>query len=424
MASLFIFTLAACNNDEDTTPTPNPAQTANFEVTIENIIPTTTFSASGTTGFLAPGESETITFHAGKGSYLSFATMYVQSNDLFYGFSEQGLRLYTDEGAVTGDVTNEVDLWDSGTEVNEAPGVGENQAPRQSGPDIGAEENGTVQLIENINDGYTYPVDETVIRLRLDHDGETQFTFTIENISADATIPSPLAPGVWAIHGSDVQLFTTGEAAPEGLEEVAEDGNNEIMEAAVWAKTGYFSPFAPGVFAVHEGRIAALFNEGEKDRGEGLEALAEDGDASILGAALAGKNDLVTSGIFNTPTGADTPGPLLPGGTYTFTFDASEGDYLNFATMLVNTNDLFFGPAETGISLFPNGTALSGDITSTLELWDSGTEVNEYPGAGNNQPIRGGGNSGLDENGVVRIEDDSFEYPNITDMIRVTIKAN
>ena len=60
-----------------------------------------------------------------KGSYLSFANMFVKSNDLFYGFADTGLALYDANGdAVTGDVTMHVQLWDAGTEVNQEPGNG------------------------------------------------------------------------------------------------------------------------------------------------------------------------------------------------------------------------------------------------------------------------------------------------------------
>ncbi len=132
---------------------------------------------------------------------------------------------------------------------------------------------------------------------------------------------------------------------------------------------------------------------------------------------------MISNGVFNTPTGAAGPGPLLPGNTYSFTFEAEEGDYLNFATMLVHTNDLFFAFDDTGIALFNNGTAVIGDVTSSIQLWDAGTEVNEYPGAGNNQPARGGANSGADENGKVRPVNDSFTYPSVNSAIKVTIQA-
>ena len=56
-------------------------------------------------------------------------------------------------------------LWDAGTEVNEEPGVGLNQAPRQAGPNTGMTENGIVKMV---NDGYTYPAVSEVIRVTIE----------------------------------------------------------------------------------------------------------------------------------------------------------------------------------------------------------------------------------------------------------------
>lgn len=125
LAGVIVLSFLACDKDDDT----EPGDQATFKVTIENVTEPKAYMASGETGMLMPGETLSFSFNAGIGSYLSFATMFVQSNDLFYGFSDQGLRLYDDNGvAVTGDVTGMVNLWDAGTEVNEEPGVGPNQA--------------------------------------------------------------------------------------------------------------------------------------------------------------------------------------------------------------------------------------------------------------------------------------------------------
>ena len=97
--------------------------------------------------------------------------MFVQSNDLFYGPDENGIALFDDSGyPIEGRVTRQIDLWDAGTEVNEEPGVGEDQAPRQAGPDTGADEMGPVQLIADSGDGYTYPPVAAVIRVSISVD--------------------------------------------------------------------------------------------------------------------------------------------------------------------------------------------------------------------------------------------------------------
>ena len=368
-AAVFFLGFTSCDDDDG-----NDIIDGNFTVTIENIMEGKDNLQSGTIGgLIMPGQSETITFQAGKGHYLSLATMFVQSNDLFYAPDDTGMALYDGDGnPVTGDVTSAFDLWDAGTEVNEMPGTGANQAPRQSGPNTGPDENGTVELVSNVNDGFTYPADEEVINVTLAHDGGTTFTLTLNNVSDQNAFQTPLAPGNWSIHGSGISpMFTEGQAAAGGLEGMAEDGNNADLEATLAANTGYVSPFAPGAYAVFQG-TNPIFADGSA-ASAALEALAEDGDPS-------GYSSLTNGGIFNTPVGAGGPAPIFPGETYEFSFTATDGDMLSFVTMLVQTNDLFVGPE--GISLFDNGTAISGDITAQMELWDAYTEVNEYPGAG------------------------------------------
>ena len=195
---------------------------------------------------------------------------------------------------------------------------------------------------------------------------------------------------------------------------------------ADWAatSTGLTSPFAPGNWAVHAAGDL-FFTDGVADLGQGLEAVAEDGSPDALDASLA-SNDLVSSyGIFNTPVGASAAGPIFPGGSYSATFTAAQGEFLSFATMFVQSNDLFIGPAGAGIQLWNGDVPLSGDITNRLQLWDAGTEVNQWPGAGVDQaPRQGGPDTGADEGGVVQdIQDvnDGFTYPAVSDMIRVTL---
>ncbi len=214
------------------------------------------------------------------------------------------------------------------------------------------------------------------------HDGDDSdemgkavtFLVRIENISGDSDLPTPFAPGVWVLHS---------EAGP-------------------------------------------LFIEGEADKGYGLEALAEDGNPAGLAEALNGMD--LHAGVFNTPAGADGPGPLLPGEAYEFEVKATaDTPYLSFATMFVQSNDLFIGPGEAGIALFDmDGMAMMGmhDVTAELDLWDAGTEANEEPGVGVDQaPRQSGPNIGLPEiEGTVRVVDDPYTYPDVSALVKVTIE--
>lgn len=123
-----------------------------------------------------PGESVTFNVTASPGDRLSFASMYVQSNDFFYGFSEDGLALFDGSGnPVGGDVTDRVVLYDAGTEVDEEPGVGPTQKPRQAPTDVnvGTAEDGVVQTVVaagasgGTNDGFDYPPSAQVIRVTI-----------------------------------------------------------------------------------------------------------------------------------------------------------------------------------------------------------------------------------------------------------------
>ncbi len=406
---------ASCNNDD-----MEPAPKENFTLTIENVFNPSNFFATGTTEGIAPGGSYSFTLNAGPGHHLSLATMLAQSNDLFYGFQDSGIALYDASGAPTeGNVTDMIYLWDGGTELNEEPGQGANQAPRQPAPDTGMDENGLVRKITDVDDGFMYPPVSAVIQVMIAHNGGTEFTVAISNKSDMASLSSPLAPGVWVVHSANAHLFTENQAASDGLERLAEDGNNEVQSDFLMMNTGLVSPFAPGVFAVFS-NMNPVFSEG-MTAPDALRALAEDGDPSSFDL----ETDPAVSewGIFLMPASGNGAAPIFPGDKYEVSFKASPGDLLTFATMLVQSNDLFVAPE--GINLFSNGLPNSGDITNQLKLWDAKTEVNEYPGAGINQaPRQAGPETGADETGTIAVVNDGFTYPEVSDMIRVSISNN
>jgi len=425
--------LMACSDDDEggvTLPV-----TSDFTVRIENVNQPKPFFASGAVpGLVMPGMEQEFTFDAGPVTLpgavtkLSLVTMFVQSNDLFFAPGEEGITLFNGGNRVTGNVTDQIDLWDAGTEVNEEPGSGPNQAPRQSGPDTGDDENGTVVLVSGNGDGFTYPAVSEVIEVIIEAlpDSETGFKVVVRNVSGNASLPTPFAGLTWVVHTADAPIFTVGEAdRGMGLEDIAEDGDGTGLMGALGDETGLVSPLSPGVWTVHDNGVNPLFNSGAPDLGEGLENIAEDGDPGALASVLQGKSGVNASALFNTPVGAAVPGPAIPGGAYEFTFSAEEGDYFTFATMFVQSNDLFYTFPEGGIALFNNGVALSGDMTSQVLLYDAGTEVNEFPGAGLSQVIRQSApNSGVEENGVVTNVinvGDGFTYPDVADIIMVTV---
>jgi len=91
--------------------------------------------------------------------------MFVQSNDLFYAPGTDGVPLYEDGEPVTGDVTDQFTLWDAGTEQNQEPGTGGDQAPRQMEADSGPSEDATVRNVMSVDDGFDYPATGDVLEV-------------------------------------------------------------------------------------------------------------------------------------------------------------------------------------------------------------------------------------------------------------------
>ncbi len=227
-------------------------------------------------------------------------------------------------------------------------------------------------------------------------------------------------------------LITTGyvfaqvesQTAPQTVDDDAHDTSTfRVRIQNVSPEGDVPTLFAPGVWVLHS-EAGPLFTSGEADRDEGLEALAEDGDPTALAASLLAKG--LTSGNFDTPVCADSPRPLQSREFYEFEVTASpDNPYLSFASMLVQSNDLFLAPVENGISLFDEkGKAIPAqNVTEKLLLWEAGTEANEEPGVGPNQaPRQSDENVGpADEIATVRPVDDEFEYPEIADLVNVYI---
>ena len=91
-------------------------------------------------GPITPGQGYEFEIEAAPGQTLSMAWMFGQSNDLFYS-NDRPIALFDAAGKpVQGDMTAQLALWDAGTEVNEEPGLGPNQGPRQKTPEAGVAE--------------------------------------------------------------------------------------------------------------------------------------------------------------------------------------------------------------------------------------------------------------------------------------------
>jgi hypothetical protein len=198
--------------------------------------------------------------------------------------------------------------------------------------------------------------------------GETAFTVTIEQLTTEETLKlpdgsatrAPLSPGTAVVYRGANPLFTIGEPASPGLQRQAEAGEPEDLIAAVKGGDGV--------------RAVVMFER-----------------------------------------------------TDSFTISAQPGDMLSFATMFGQSNDCFYGPKGGEVALFDqDGRPIMGDHALEVVLYDAGTEVNQVPGVGPDQGPRQDPSSwrqGELEHATVQAVRDTFAYPPVGEVIRVTVSA-
>jgi hypothetical protein len=144
----------------------------------------------------------------------------------------------------------------------------------------------------------------------------------------------------------------------------------------------------------------------------GVERIAEDGNTAPLSTLFAATTE---TGIQGTLPG----GPAFPGAVRSLEFTGLDltGDnrWFSYASMVVLSNDFFIGndnAMQHDLSLLlSNGGMLSLYVGGHGDVWDAGTEVNDFATSLANGAfgIAGGQsmtNQGLAENGVVRRVDE------------------
>ncbi len=94
-------------------------------------------------------------------------TMMGQSNDWFYAPAESGIPLFKKGKPIRGDITSQMILRDAGTEVNQEPGIGPDQGPRQKAPDTGAAENDVVRNAKDVKYGPAFSKVSSVMRVTI-----------------------------------------------------------------------------------------------------------------------------------------------------------------------------------------------------------------------------------------------------------------
>ena len=359
-------------------------------------------------GPIANGQSYAFTFNAGPfivpndgGTKLSFVSMLMPSNDSFLGTNPEGISLYNANGQAISaggpvKITDQVKIWDAGTKLDNGD------------PDV------TVVALKG--DGNA----ATLVDVEISNAG-TEFTVRITNLSADNTF----SPGVFGIHTEGTPIFATDRGAGgDGLREVAETGDPTKLNNTMSGDDEFAVPLSPGAYAIHSSGVSPILVPKQATPDNGLKALAEEGDPAALLTALG-----TTDGV---KTSAQTGG-IAPGESIAFDLDnVVAGDVLSWATMMVQSNDIVYSTSEVGIPLFDaNGRPVSGNVTNRVFAYDAGTEANEYPGAGLNQPLRGPNSApaeGTPEGTVERVTNndrdpsaDGFIYRPVNQRVRVIV---
>jgi hypothetical protein len=389
-----VFTLFSCN-DSDHNMMDLPSQrTITFEniVTPKDFVQSGSFQGTGIPPIILPGQSTSITFSAGKAQALMFATMYGASKDWFFASKQPGIKLFNDNGtAITGDVSSSVLLWDNGTKDNMT----------------GQMENKPITQVPNVNASQ-------LMKLNLSYNDMTsEFTLTITNTSGGTSNETPFSPGVWAVSNyngtqllNSAPFFTPNSLSNPEITDIAQMGNIDKMKVKLMANTGIMTGLSPALVIVYRGDKNPVYELGKTDSGMGLKEIAQFGNVSKLQNSLKAFPGI--KGIYVAGSA-----PVAPGNKIMTNFVADPGDKIAYVTMFGFSNDWFYAN-EGNID-----AAIKGDLTSKTALFDSGTGVDQYPGAGNRQALFGG--IPQSENMVISKVGTQYPVPALQNVIKVTV---
>ncbi len=335
-------------------------------------------AVAATAGTAAYGPGASVMFTVTPTSampLLSMAMMIGQTNDVFIGTRPQGVPLLDTAGMpraaadVQQDIMNLLAVWDAGTEANEVPGVGPNQAPRQPAPNTGpADPIDMVRLYADSTNDLAHL--SGFVNVMITHGTGSTFSVTVSNTSGGSTFPLIMSPVAWALHGDTFASFTLGAPASPGLEHLAEDGASTTL-LAEWAANSMVS----------------------------------------------------SSGVAGTA-------PFSSGNSVTFqaTPDLAHR-YLSIEAMLVPSNDTFAALGPMGVALLDttgnprSDSDIAADVMTKLAAYESGTEANQGSALGPDMaPYQSAPNTGANEgSGRVRPIDGVWPFPMVPQVLKVTL---
>ena len=398
MFALASTVLVSCSDDEKDMPKP-----VSSAISFENVLEPKEFVESGTfvgmggagvdAPVVLPGSSISFKFHAGKGQALMFATMYGASKDWFFAPENPGLKLYNNDGTpITGEVSSQIKLWDNGTKDNMT----------------GAAESANIMEVPGVDASKLMKLELKYIA------GSSEFTLTITNTSGGIADETPFSPGVWAVSNvfggkllNDMPFYKAGAMSNAEITAIAQSGDNSLLGAKILANTGIITGVSPAIVVVYTGDVNPIYEAGKKDAGMGLSNLAQMGDGSVLKASLEKMANVKKVYIAGSA-------PVAPGEKVEVMFESTEGDHVAYATMFGYSNDWFYA----NDILIP--ASFKGDVTDKTALFDNGTAVSQYPGAGNAQGLFTG-KPEKEEKNIMKV-DNMFPVPAINMVLKVIIK--
>ena len=388
------FSLSSCDNSDNNMTDMSFQRSITFEnvVTPKEFVQSGSFQGTGAPPIILPGQSVSVKFSAGKAQSLMFATMYGASNDWFFASQQPGIKLFDNNGnAITGDVSSSVLLWDNGTKDNIT----------------GQPESKPVMLVPNVNASQ-------LMKLNLGYNDVTsEFTLTITNNSGGTAHETPFSPGVWAIsnyNGSQLlnnaPFFTPNALSNPEITDIAQMGNISKMMTKLTANTGIMTGLSPALVVIYRGDKNPVYEVGKTDTGMGLKEISQFGNVTKLQNSLMALPNV--KGVFVAGNA-----PVAPGNKISTNFTADPGDKIAYVTMFGFSNDWFYANEQS----IEAGT--KGDLTSKTALFDSGTGIDQYPGAGNHQALFGGTpqseSKAISKVGIV------YPVPAVQNVIKVTV---
>lgn len=393
--ALAAFTLSSCRDSNNATMTDMAFQrTITFEnvVNPKDFVESGSFQGTGNPPVILPGQSVSVKFNAGKTQALMFATMYGDSDDWFFASQQPGIKLFDANGnAITGDVSSSVRLWDNGSK-NDITGQTESK-PIMQVPNVNASKLMKLNLAYN--------------------DVSSEFTLTITNTSGGTVNETPFSPGVWAVsnyNGSQLlnsaPFFTPNALSNPEITDIAQMGNISKMMTKLNANTGIMTGLSPALVVVYRGDKNPIYELGKLDSGMGLKNIAQFGNVTQLQNTLKSLSNV--KGVYVAGSA-----PVTPGSKVTTNFNAEPGDKIAYATMFGFSNDWFYAN-EQNIDANTRG-----DLSSKTSLFDSGTGIDQYPGAGNHQALFGG--TPQSENVIISKVGNQYPVPAVQNVIKVTI---